>query len=445
LFVDIATVEIKPGNGGNGSISFRREKCVPRGGPDGGDGGRGGNIIVIGTKNISTLRDFRYKRKYAAENGKDGKSRNMAGKNGVDLVIRVPLGTLIKESKSKKLIVDVCEEIEYVLLKGGKGGFGNQHFATSRRRSPHFARAGQMTDLLEVDLELKMLADVGIIGFPNAGKSSLLSAVSNANPKIDNYKFTTIFPNLGVVEYDGTESVWCDIPGIIQGASLGIGLGYQFLRHIERTKLLIHVIDISDPYIYLIEDKSVDIDKVVEDCIIQIQDKFHQINNELRQYNRQLLNKQQIIVFNKMDLVDNKDLINRLSNISNQHSDNNSVYVISAQSHKNTKLLVNYVHETLQKIRHCESLSDNLDSQNFSEIYVKPKEELFKIVIENGIYRITGKWIETLFRSTNFDDLESLNYFQKMLCRRGITKKLREMGIKENDTVEINNCKFDFI
>ena len=422
MFVDKATITVIAGKGGNGAVSFHREKYVAAGGPDGGDGGRGGNIIIKADMNMSTLMDFRYKRKYRAENGADGSGRNKTGKDGNDLVIRVPNGTVIRELESEAIIVDMSGIESFKLVRGGSGGWGNKHFATPTRQAPRFAKAGLPGEELEVVLELKLLADVGLIGFPNVGKSTLLSVVSKAHPKIANYHFTTLFPNLGVVYVgEGTSFVLADIPGIIEGASDGAGLGHDFLRHIDRCRLLIHVVDISgsegrDP----IED-------------------FEKINEELRRYDPQLAERPQLVAANKCDIAQDEGEIERFKSYIAERGYN--LFMMSAASNTGVREIVNAASAQLSKLPPVTVYEPD---------YVpKPRmqgspEEL-NIEVFDDVWSIEGKWMEWIVQNVNFSDNESMMYFERVLRNAGIYKRLEDMGIKDGDTVSIYNLEFEYV
>jgi len=422
MFVDKAEITVKAGKGGNGSVSFHREKYVAAGGPDGGDGGRGGDIIIKADTNMSTLMDFRYKRKYAAGNGADGSSRNKTGKDGEDLLISVPNGTLIREKESGAIIADISGAETFTLVSGGSGGWGNKHFATPTRQAPRFAKPGLPGEELDVVLELKLLADVGLIGFPNVGKSTLLSVVSKANPKIADYHFTTLFPNLGVVYLgEGTSFVLADIPGIIEGASGGAGLGHDFLRHIDRCRLLIHIVDISgsegrDP----IED-------------------FETINEELSRYDSQLAQRPQLIAANKCDIAQDEEAIERFKGYIEERGF--SLFMISAATGDGVRELVNAAAAELVKLPPVTV---------FEPDYIpKPRmqgspEELI-IEVFDDVWTIEGRWIEWLIQNVNFSDHESMMYFERVLRNAGIYLRLEEMGIKEGDTVSIYNLEFEYV
>lgn len=419
-FVDKAQISIKGGNGGNGLVSFRREKYIPDGGPDGGDGGRGGSIIFKADKNLTTLTDFRYKRSYSAQNGGDGKARNCSGKNGENLYIRVPVGTVIRDAASDKIMADLSEDgQEFIAAKGGNGGWGNIHFATPTRQAPKFAKNGIRGEERDVVLELKLIADVGLAGFPNVGKSTLLSRVSDARPKIANYHFTTLEPNLGVVDAgEGKSFVMADIPGLIEGAHEGIGLGHEFLRHIERTRLIIHVVDVSGT-----EGRS-----PAED--------FEKINEELRLYSERLADTPQIVAANKIDIIDDNSLLESFRSYIEEKG--LKLFEISAATGKGVRQLISYAAsmlETLDPVTVYES--------EYEEEYIE--EAPFEITREGDVFTVTGPLVERLFGSVNFDDDESMGYFERTLRRMGVIDALREKGASEGSTVRMNETEFDFI
>ena len=423
MFVDYAKITIKSGDGGNGARSFRREKYVAAGGPDGGDGGKGGDIIFRVDPDENTLINFRYNKKYKAENGENGRGSNCYGKSGKDLYIDVPIGTVVKDAKTGKVIADLSKQgEEKVVLKGGRGGKGNSHFATSTRQAPNFSQEGESGTELEVILELKLLADVGLIGYPNVGKSTILSVVTSATPKIADYEFTTIQPNLGVVKNEyGDSFVIADIPGIIEGASSGVGLGIQFLRHIERTRLLLHVIDISgfsgrDPV-----------------------DDFYKINEELKKYSEKLSQRKQIIVANKSDVMKNEDDYIRLEKLAKEK--NMEIYKISAATNKGLNTLFNRVSEILKELPK-EELYEEVESEKVYTIN-KNKED-FTITKKDGIYLVEGEAIEKLLKRVNMEDNESLYYFQKSIKNLGVEERLKAMGIKEGDTVKFIIWEFEW-
>lgn len=423
MFVDVAKIHIKAGNGGNGRVSFRREKYVPDGGPDGGDGGRGGNIVAYVDSSMRTLMDFRYKTKYHAEPGEDGGKKKMTGKTSEDLVISVPQGTIIRDLNTGKVIADLKEpEQRVILAKGGRGGKGNWHYATPTRQAPTFAEKGFNGIERSISLELKMLADVGLLGYPNVGKSTFLAATTKAKPKIANYHFTTLQPNLGVVEaIKGKSFVLADIPGLIEGAKEGVGLGLDFLRHVERTKILIHVVDISghegrEPY---------------EDFCI--------INKEVFGYSDRLSTRKQVVAANKMDLLEDNEVYEVFK--AKIEADGYPVFPISAATGEGVDTLLNYVTTMLDSIVD-EPLIDeedffieDLDISDVSEI------KFFK---DGDVYCVEGQFIERILYSTDLTDIESLRRFQNVLKLRGVFDHLREMGIEDGDTVRIFEIEFEF-
>ena len=423
MFVDYAKITIKSGDGGNGARSFRREKYVAAGGPDGGDGGKGGDIIFRVDPDENTLINFRYNKKYKAENGENGRGSNCYGKSGKDLYIDVPIGTVVKDAKTGRVIADLSKQgEEKIVLKGGRGGKGNSHFATSTRQAPNFSQEGESGTELEVILELKLLADVGLIGYPNVGKSTILSMVTSATPKIADYEFTTIQPNLGVVKNEyGDSFVIADIPGIIEGASSGVGLGIQFLRHIERTRLLLHVIDISgfsgrDPV-----------------------DDFYKINEELKKYSEKLSKRKQIIVANKSDIMKDENDYIRLEELAKEN--NMEIYKISAATNKGLNTLFNRVSEVLKDLPK-EELYEEEESE---KVYtLNNGKEDFTISKKDGVYVVEGKAIEKLLKRVNMEDNESLYYFQKSIKSLGVEERLKAMGIKEGDTVKFIIWEFEW-
>ncbi len=421
-FVDKAKIFIRAGNGGNGAVAFHREKYVAAGGPDGGDGGRGGDIIFQVDDNMSTLMDFRYKRKYVAGNGGNGAGKRCSGKDGETLYIKVPRGTLIRDAETNAIMHDMSTGEDYLACRGGRGGWGNKHFATPTRQVPNFAKPGLPGESHEVFLELKLLADVGLIGFPNVGKSTLLSVVSKAHPKIANYHFTTLFPNLGVVWVDdGVSFVMADIPGIIEGASEGAGLGHDFLRHIDRCRLLVHLVDVSgsegrDP---------------VED--------FDTINNELQQYSPELASRAQIVVGNKTDLLgEDRSAIDRLKEYV--ESKGFTFLEMSAATHSGTRELIQTIADLLQKVPIVEA---------FEADYVPPEpvidtsEDLI-IDHEDDFWSLDGPWLQNLVASVNFNDHESLMWFDRILRDAGVFDRLESMGIQDGDTVSIYDITFEY-
>ena len=423
MFIDKAEIYVKAGNGGNGIVAFRREKFEPSGGPAGGDGGRGGNIIFQVDTGLRTLMDFRYKKKYIAQNGQDGGPSKMTGKDGEDLIIRVPPGTIIIDKESRRVLADLTENnARSILAIGGKGGRGNQHFATSTRQAPRFAEGGAAGQEREIILELKLLADVGLLGFPNVGKSTLLASITKAKPKIANYPFTTITPNLGVVDWKNSSFVMADIPGIIEGAHEGVGLGYQFLRHVERTRFLIHILDVSASD---------------EDNTRNPIDDFNKINEELSKYSHILAEKKQIIALNKIDIVFDEEKINKLK--ASFEKEGYEVYPISAATKKGLGKLLDRTVELLEEIEPPHLIIDE-----FEQVYEPESEKTFTINLINNEYIVEGKDLERLIDSVNFDDLDSIRYFQRMLRRKGIIDELEDMGIKDGDIVKILDIEFEY-
>ena len=424
MFTDKAKIFIKAGDGGNGAIAFHREKYVAAGGPDGGDGGRGGNILFIADDALNTLMDFKYKRKYKAENGQSGMGKHMNGKNGEDTLIKVPKGTVIRDTDGR-ILADICDtKTPVCLAKGGNGGWGNAHFATPTRQTPNFAKNGQKGVEREVILELKLLADVGLLGFPNVGKSTLLSVTTKASPKIANYHFTTLVPNLGVVSLgEGMSFVLADIPGIIEGASDGAGLGHEFLRHIERTRLLIHIVDVSG-----IEGRN------------PISD-FDTINEELKKYSIDLESRPQIIAANKTDIITDEKMYNEF--ISEMEKRGYKVFLISAASQQGVSELMKYTMEELSKLPPIREFEPEIDI--LEDDFTDKTGKGFEITKDGSVYVISGSWIEAVGSSVNFSDRESLQFFQSALKNRGVIDALIESGIKEGDTVQIGDLAFDFI
>jgi len=422
MFIDIAKIHLKAGKGGDGAVAFRREKYEPSGGPYGGDGGDGGNIILQGDEGIRTLMDFRYKRHYKAENGENGKTKKQYGRKGQDLILKVPVGTLVKDAETGKVIVDIKEHNQrFIIARGGRGGRGNAKFATPTRRAPRFAEPGEKGEERTIILELKLLADVGLVGFPNVGKSTILSILSDARPKIANYHFTTINPNLGVVRVDDEKSfVMADIPGLIEGANKGAGLGLDFLRHIERTRLLVHVLDASG-----MEGRD-----PIED--------FYKINQELFQYNEKLKEKPQIIVCNKMDLPEAKEWFEKIK--EEFEPKGYKIYPISAATREGIQQLRYDIWQALNEIEtDYETFDEKLD------ITIEPqKEDSIVVKKEDGKFIVEGSFVERLLNSVNFNDLDSVRYFQNVMKQRGVVDKLIELGIKENDSVFICGYEFEF-
>ena len=421
-FVDIARIYIKAGNGGNGAVSFHREKYVAAGGPDGGDGGRGGNVVFRADRNLSTLMDFKYKRKYVARNGEDGRGANMSGKGAEDLIVRVPIGTVIKDAETGLVIADISEQDkDYIIAKGGKGGLGNQHFATPTHQIPRYAKPGFKGEEYNVTLELKLIADVGLIGFPNVGKSTLISTISSAKPKIANYHFTTLTPVLGVVRVDEEASfVAADIPGIIEGASEGIGLGHDFLRHVERCRLLLHVVDVSGS-----EGRH-----PIDD--------FNLINSELVNFSEELAKRPQIAIANKADIATEEQIEEFRAFCEEQGI---QLFVISAATRQGIDELPGVIFNELQKLPPVVI---------YEPEYVKPEIEedgnAFEIFrTDDGAFNIEAEWLVRILNGTNVDDYESLQYFQRRLRDSGIIDRLEEMGVKDGDTIRIEDFEFDYV
>ena len=422
MFVDKVRITVIGGRGGDGAVAFHREKYVNAGGPDGGDGGHGGSVVLRVSDHMTTLLDFRYKRKYAAQAGENGRGRNMHGKKGEPLVIEVPRGTVVRDAETNAIIVDMSTDEDFVIAKGGRGGWGNAHYATPTRQIPRFAKAGLKGQEREVVLELKLLADVGLVGFPNVGKSTLLSVTSNARPKIANYHFTTLFPNLGVIYVEeGVSFVMADIPGIIEGAAEGAGLGHDFLRHIDRCRLLVHVVDVSgsearDP---------------VED--------FNAICDELHNYSIDLSNRPMIVAANKTDLLDpESDNLERLRRVV--EAAGCELYEISAGTTQGTRQLMRVV---------AQKLSTLPPVTIYEPEYVAPVAEVgdpnaLEIEHLGNTWVITGTWLERMVENINFDDYESRNYFDIQLTKCGLYKRLEEMGIQDGDTVDIYDLEFEY-
>ena len=420
-FVDTAKITVRSGNGGNGVVSFHREKYVAAGGPDGGDGGRGGNGVGTVDDHMSTLMDFRYKRKYTAANGTDGGGKRCTGRNGADLVLRVPRGTIIRDAATQEIIHDMSDDAPFILCRGGRGGWGNQHFATPTRQVPRFAKAGYPGESREVVLELKLLADVGLVGFPNVGKSTLLSVVSRAQPKIANYHFTTLFPNLGVVYVEeGVSFVMADIPGIIEGAADGAGLGHDFLRHIDRRRLLIHVVDVSgsegrDP---------------VED--------FEAINAELKQYSPELASRKMIVAANKTDIMADPALLDKFR--AHVEGLGLELFEISAAAHQGTRELVKKAAQELAQLPPVAV---------YEPTYVERPPEVDtsgEVSIEkyDDTWVVEAPWLQHLMANVNFGDFESRNWFDRKLRESGLFDKLESMGIQDGDIVSLYDLEFEY-
>lgn len=421
MFIDTAKIRIEAGKGGNGCVSFHREKYVANGGPDGGDGGLGGSVYFVADDNLSTLMDFRYKRKYAAQNGEDGRSKKQYGKGASDLVIKVPRGTLVLDNTTGAVIADVSDDEPVLIAKGGRGGWGNSHFAIPTRQAPRFAKPGLPGEALDARLELKLIADVGLIGFPNVGKSTLISVLSAAKPKIANYHFTTLSPVLGVVRVAEEESfVAADIPGIIEGASEGAGLGHDFLRHVERCRLLLHLVDVSgsegrDP---------------VED--------YEKINAELAAFSPELAKLPQIVLASKCDIATSQQIESFKEYVEGKGL---TFRAVSAAAHTGTKELPRLVYGRLQQLPPVQRYIPN---------YVPPQQQAdtrsFTVEKEaDGVFRIEAPWLERILEGSNVDDWESLQYFQRQLDSSGVLEKLIELGVEEEDTIKIGDYEFDYI
>ena len=420
MFVDVVKIKIKAGDGGNGAVSFRREKYVAAGGPDGGDGGKGGDVYFAADTNLSTLADFRFKRKFIAQSGEPGSGKKCFGKNAPDLIIKVPLGTLVKHAETGKVIADVSDFEPKLVAKGGRGGWGNSHFATPTRQAPRFAKSGTPGQELDVTLELKLLADVGLIGFPNVGKSTLISVVSQARPKIANYHFTTLEPTLGVVSIEkGTSFVMADIPGIIEGAAEGIGLGHQFLRHVERCRMLIHVVDVSgsegrDP----IED-------------------YNTLNRELKLFSEELSLLPQIVAANKCDIAE-KENIERFKTYMKERSV--EVLEISAATAQGTSELIKRAAQLLSELPPVKKYEPEItgDDATFTG-------SGFNLEVIDGVYTVDAPWLPKIMSSVDPEDYESLQYFQRVLISSGIIEALKDAGVNEGDTVNVCGMEFDFV
>ena len=427
MFIDKAKIFVRSGKGGNGSVSFRREKYVPLGGPDGGDGGKGGSIVFKVDTGITTLLDFKYRKKFIAEDGEAGSTSKCYGKNGEDLYITVPMGTIIREAETNKVIADLSHKDDvFVLLRGGKGGKGNAKFATPTRQAPHFAEPGMPGEEMQIVLELKLLADVGLLGFPNVGKSTFLSMTTAAKPKIANYHFTTLKPNLGVVAVEGIEPfVMADIPGIIEGAAEGVGLGIQFLRHIERTRLLIHVVDISgiegrDPF----ED-------------------FVKINEELKNYSVKLWDRPQIVVANKTDMLYDEEVFENFKK-KVQELGFDKVFKMSAATRDGVDDVIKEAARMLKEIPITE-----LEIAEDERYIPEEKKFTYEIRVEEGeeydTYYVFGSFVDRLLSAVNVHDADSLRYFHKVLKNKGVLDELREMGIQDGDMVNLNDFEFEYL
>lgn len=424
MFVDEARIYVKAGDGGDGAVSFHREKYVAAGGPDGGDGGKGGDVVFVVDDNMSNLIDFRYKRKYVAEKGQNGSSKNSSGRGSDDLVVKVPKGTVVREAETGRILADLSDYEPVIIAHGGKGGRGNAHFATPTRQIPKFAKPGFKGEEFNLVLELKLIADVGLVGFPNVGKSTLISVVSAAKPKIANYHFTTLTPVLGVVKVDAEHSyVMADIPGLIEGASDGVGLGHEFLRHVERCRLIVHVLDASG-----IEGRN-----PVED--------FETINKELANFSEELSMAPQIVAANKCDMATEEQLSELREYVESKGL---PFFEISAATTMGTKELAKAVGEKLATLPPVKKF----EAQPYSQAEIDEKtisDKSFEVSVEDGIYFVEADWLWDVLRCVNMEDYESLQYFQRVLRNTGIIDKLVEMGIEEGDTVSIMDFEFEFV
>lgn len=429
MFADRARVYVRSGKGGDGHVSFRREKYVPNGGPDGGDGGHGGSVILEVDDGLNTLVDYRHVRKYHAEDGENGGKRNCRGKNGADLILKVPAGTVIKEAESGKIITDMSgDNRRFVLLTGGRGGNGNQHYATSTMQAPKYAQPGQPAKELELFMELKVIADVGLVGFPNVGKSTFLTQVSNARPKVANYHFTTLNPHLGVVDLqDAKGFVIADIPGLIEGASEGVGLGFEFLRHIERTKVIIHIVDAA----------STEGRDPVED--------IYAINKELEAYNPDIAKRPQVIAANKTDMIfDDPEAEDPVERLKKEFEPQGiKVYSISAISGKGIRELLYYVRNMLDRIDDTPVV---FEQEFFPEIMLGDSDEPYSVIYdeEEDEYVVEGPRIEKMLGYTNLESEKGFTFFQNFLKDNGILEQLEELGIQEGDTVRMYGLSFDY-
>lgn len=422
MFIDHSKIYVKAGDGGPGCVSFHTEKYITNGGPDGGDGGKGGDVVFYAVAKLTTLQSFRFKHKFVAPNGGKGMNRQMYGRGGEDLRIGVPVGTVIRDAATEKILADFTEDKQEVIIaRGGKGGLGNMHFANAVRQAPRFAHAGVPGEEKELLIELKLIADVGLVGYPNAGKSTLLSVMTAAKPKIANYPFTTLEPVLGVVQDFDQSFVIADIPGLIEDAHEGAGLGHDFLRHVERTRLLIHVVDVS-----------------AQDGRDPIDD-FNSINEELIQFNPALGERPQVVVANKSDAASEEEVQMFVEEVKAQGFEN--VFVISAAARIGIKELKDKVTELVSKLPPV-VLHDEIEEE---KVYRFEKEEQFKIEIHDDVYEITGTWATIVMESTNFDDPDSLSYFQRSMINAGVIDALRKAGINEGDTVKIGPLEFDFV
>ncbi len=421
MFIDKAKIKLKAGNGGDGAVSFHREKYVAAGGPDGGDGGKGGNIVFVVSTHLSTLADFRYKRKYRAEDGGKGKAGRGFGKKGADLIVEVPMGTVVRDAESGRIIADISDNEQHIIARGGKGGWGNTHFATPTRQVPKFAKPGIPGEEMEVMLELKLLADVGLVGFPNVGKSSLINEVSMANSVVGNYHFTTVEPVLGVVRRgEGQSFVMADIPGLIEGAGDGVGLGHEFLRHVDRCRLLVHIVDVSGS-----EGRN-----PIED--------FETINAELAKYNEDLATRPMLVAGNKIDLAEDEQLKEFEEYIRGKGYE---YFPMSAPINYGVDELIAKIVEMLSKLPPIAVYEPDPIIREQPDVGSRE----FSITCEDGVYFVEAPWLLQIMRSVNFDDYESMQYFERVLNSSGIIDGLREAGVQERDTVSIYDFEFDFV
>ena len=419
MFVDFAKIHIKAGDGGDGAITFHREKYMPCGGPDGGDGGKGGDVVFLVDKHLNTLKNFRFKKKFIAQNGENGKKNNCSGKNGKDLIIKVPSGTIIRDIKTNRIIADIFDDgRSYIVAKGGRGGWGNFHFKSSTRQAPRFSKPGLLGEEFEVFLELKLLADVGLVGFPNVGKSTLISVISNARPKIGDYEFTTLVPSLGVVERDGLDSfVVADIPGLIEGASKGRGLGHKFLKHVERCRLLLHLVDVSRVYDYDIIER------------IEI------INQELKNFGRGLEKKPQIIVVTKADVSSDEKIQQVKEYVIRKKFPFCSISSLTKKGLDELLICIDKVLKKLPKIL------------TYDEEFVEQEKSFrsnFEVFEKNGVYYIKATWLYKIISNMDIYELENLRHLQKILKETGIDSKLKEIGVLKGDIVNISGYIFQY-
>lgn len=423
MFVDISKIKIKGGDGGAGAVAFHREKYVAAGGPDGGDGGKGGDVIFVVDDNLATLADFKYKRKYSAQNGEPGKGGRCHGKKGQDLEVKVPRGTIIKEANSGAVMADMSKTERFIVAKGGKGGWGNIHFATPTRQVPRFAKPGIPGEEWEVSLELKLLADVGLVGYPSVGKSSLISVVSQAKPKIGDYHFTTLIPNLGVVSMgEGNSFVIADIPGLIEGASDGIGLGHEFLRHVERCRMLIHIVDVSGS-----EGRN-----PIDD--------FEKINEELVKFNPELAERPMIVAGNKIDMAEPEDIEKFKAYVEGKGYE---YYSICAPILEGTKELMNVV---WNKLQHLPPIKEYETQKIPIESIIENDKTGFKITQqEEGYYTVEASWFPKVLKGIDVEDYEALQYMQRVLEKSGVFDALKKEGIQEGDIVSLYDIEFEYV